>query len=413
MRIVLRHRTGGCGGIAEEHRLDDEILVDGVRDRLAHLQVGQFLAAMVDLDDELIGQPLITLGDHLEARHLGDAVEVGQRHGGEGGELDFFGFQRAGGRGAVRQHLIDDLVEIGLVLAPIVGVLRQPVILAGLVFGEFERTGADGRVVGRVRRDVADLVDVLRHDAAQRRQRVADQLERRRLGEFEHGGEIVRRVDGGQILEHGAAKILQRLPDLQRREGDVGGGEGLAVMPFDAVAQFERHRQAVGGTFPAQRQSWLEPVLAVEGGLGQRFDDLAGDEEDAVGGNDRRVEIARLGIGGKRPTGRPSSASAPSPIIGMAVEASSIAEPASIVRLEIVKSDMIELRPLRDPAGRAIPLGPAAREHPCGRRLWALPRVSPETELAHPCLALKISSAGPVWRKRFNLTYLVGPDWSV
>ena len=41
----------------------------------------------------------------------------------------------------------------------------------------------------------------------------------------------------------------------------------------------------------------------------------------------------------------------------MAVEASSIAEPASIVRLEIVKPDMIELRPLRDPAGRANPLG--------------------------------------------------------
>ena len=63
LRIVFRHRAGGAGGIAEEHRLDDEILVDGMGDRLAHLQVGQFLAAMVDLDDELISQRLIALGD--------------------------------------------------------------------------------------------------------------------------------------------------------------------------------------------------------------------------------------------------------------------------------------------------------------------------------------------------------------
>jgi hypothetical protein len=41
-----------------------------VGDRLAHLQVGQLLAAMIDLDDELVGQRLITLGDHLEARHI-------------------------------------------------------------------------------------------------------------------------------------------------------------------------------------------------------------------------------------------------------------------------------------------------------------------------------------------------------
>jgi hypothetical protein len=38
----------------------------------------------------------------------------------------------------------------------------------------------------------------------------------------------------------------------------------------------------------------------------------------------------------------------------MAVEASNRAE--SSVRLEMVKSDMINLRPLRDPVGRANPL---------------------------------------------------------
>ncbi|OWK22094.1 hypothetical protein AJ88_15085 [Mesorhizobium amorphae CCBAU 01583] len=166
LRIVLRHRAGGGGSITEEHRLDDEILVDCMRDRLAHFHIGQFLAAMVDLDDELVGQPLIALGDDLEARHLGDAVEVGQRHGGESGELDFFRLERGGRRGAIRQHLVDDLVEPGLVLAPIIGVLRQPVVLAGLVLSELERAGADRRVVGRVLLDLAGLVDVLRHHAA-------------------------------------------------------------------------------------------------------------------------------------------------------------------------------------------------------------------------------------------------------
>ena len=46
-------------------------------------------------------------------------VEIGQRHGREGGELDLVGLQRAGRRGAVGQHAVDDLVEIGLALAPV------------------------------------------------------------------------------------------------------------------------------------------------------------------------------------------------------------------------------------------------------------------------------------------------------
>ena len=175
---------------------------------------------------------------------LADAVEIGERHGREGGELDLVGLERAGRRGAVGQHLVDDLVEIGLALAPIVGVALQPVIFAGLVLGELERAGADRRVVGRVGRDVGAFVDMLGHDAGQRRQRVPDQLERRRLGEAEHGRQCVGRFDRLQILEHDAAEILQRLPDLQRREGDVGRGERLAVMPLDAVAQLEGHASA-------------------------------------------------------------------------------------------------------------------------------------------------------------------------
>ena len=135
--------------------------------------------------------------------------------GGEGGELDLVGFERAGRRGAVGQDAIDDLVELRLALAPVVGVALQPVVFAGLVLGEFERPGADRRVVGRIgSRCRRALVEVLGHDAGQRRQRVADELERRRLGESEDRGVVVRRLDRLEILEDDAAEILQRLPDL-------------------------------------------------------------------------------------------------------------------------------------------------------------------------------------------------------
>ena len=219
-------------------------------DRLAHLEVGELLAAVVDLDDELVGQRLVALGDHLDAVDLADALEIGERHGREGGELDLVGLQRAGRGGAVRQHAVDDLVEQRLAFAPIVGIALEPVIFARLVLGEFERAGADRRVVGRVGGDVGAFVEMLGDDAGQRRQGVADQLERRRLGEAEHRRQRVGRVDRLQILEDDAAEILQRLPDLQRREGDVGRAERLAVMPFDAVAQLEGDRQPVGRSFP-------------------------------------------------------------------------------------------------------------------------------------------------------------------
>ena len=58
-----------------------------------------------------------------------------------------------------------------------------------------------------------------------------------------------------RFLKTSAAEILQRLPDLQRREGDVGRGERLAVMPGDALAQLEGDRQPVGRSFPAMSRA--------------------------------------------------------------------------------------------------------------------------------------------------------------
>ena len=83
------------------------------------------------------------------------------------------------------------------------------------MLGELERAGADELGVGRVGGDVgAAFVDMLGDDGGDRRQRVADQLERRRLGEFEHRRVLVRRVDRLEIGEDQPAEILQRLPDV-------------------------------------------------------------------------------------------------------------------------------------------------------------------------------------------------------
>ena len=111
------------------------------------------------------------------------------------------------------------------------------------------------------------------------------------------GRVLVRRVDRLEIGEDQPAEVLQRLPDVERREGDVGRGEGLAVVPGHAFAQLEGDRKAVGRAFPACREPRREPVLALEGSFRQRLDHLAGDEEHAVRGDDGRVEVLRLGIG--------------------------------------------------------------------------------------------------------------------
>ena len=138
---------------------------------------------------------------------------------------------------------------------------------------------------------------MFRHDAADDGKRVADELQRCGPGEAEDRGRIVGRLDGLQIGEDDAAEILQRLPDVERREGDIGGGEGLAVVPGHALAQMERHRKPVLRAFPGGGETRRQPILAVEGGLGERLHHLARHEEHAVGGDDGRIEVLRLGIG--------------------------------------------------------------------------------------------------------------------
>ena len=80
-RRILRYGAGRCSGVTEKNLVDDEFPVNGVRDRLSDLEIRQFLAAMVDFHHQLIGQCLIAIRNNLYAGLLGDAGEIGERHG--------------------------------------------------------------------------------------------------------------------------------------------------------------------------------------------------------------------------------------------------------------------------------------------------------------------------------------------
>ena len=149
---VLRHRAGRLGGVAEEDRVQHELLVDRMGDGLPHLRGLQVLVAVVDLDDELIGQRLVAPGHDLEPRHLADPVKVDQRYGREGGELDLARLQRARRRGAVGEDTEHDLVEKRLLRIPVARVLLQQVVLARPILAPHEGPGADKGRVHRVLR---------------------------------------------------------------------------------------------------------------------------------------------------------------------------------------------------------------------------------------------------------------------
>ncbi len=296
LTVIARHRAGRSLCITEENRLHHEIAIDGVGDCLPDLQVGQFLAAMVDLHHKLIGQRLISFGNDLKPRHFRNTVEIGKRHGGKSCKIDFLGFQRSRRRSAIRQDAIDDLVEIRLTFAPVIGIFLKAIIFARLVPGIFERAGADELFIGRIGHDIRPGKYMFRQHRRQRGQGIADELERRRRGKMEDCRMLVRCFDLFQRLEHDPAKVLQRLPDFHGRKGYIGGSERRSVVPFDTLAQTERRRQPIAGAFPPRGEAGNKTVLALEGRLGQRLDHLACHEEYAVRCDDSRIEIARFRI---------------------------------------------------------------------------------------------------------------------
>ena len=192
-----------------------------MRNGLPDLEIGEDLVAVVDLDDQLVGQRLVALGHHFEFAVGGNAIQIRQRHLRKGGKLNFARLKCGGCPCPVRQYPEDHFVKLRLAFAPVILVAGETVVFAGLVLGEDEGTGAHGFIVGRVVGDVRALIQMLGQDTADHRKCIADQLQRGRLGELENGRQFVGCFHRFEVGKHRAPDILKRLPDLHRREGDV------------------------------------------------------------------------------------------------------------------------------------------------------------------------------------------------
>ncbi len=131
----------------------------------------------------------------------------------------------------------------GQPLLPVIRVLGQLDTLVRLVFDKLERSGAD-RVLAHLRRR-----DVARIDrrVARREQRQHGRLPLLQVQcRFERPvGRRFLQVDPPALAIIEAQLFLALIGQQVERAFDVGRGERLAVMPFDAVAQLEGQRGMV------------------------------------------------------------------------------------------------------------------------------------------------------------------------
>ena len=234
-------------------------MIDRHRHRLAQLRiVERRLARHQRVRREIGRRDLADRVGHL-ALHV-----LQHRHGQliREGHVELAGDKGEQLRRAVRDDRPFDRVEIGQPLLPVIRVLRDLDRLVRLELDELERPGAD-RVLPHLRRR-----DVARID---RREPGGEEGEERRLRPLQVKRRLIV-VVGGDVVEIGPprlagveAQFFLRLA-LQQIPGafDVGGGERLAVMPFDALVQFEGQILAVLAPGPALGEvgdDIVEPVL--------------------------------------------------------------------------------------------------------------------------------------------------------
>ena len=146
-------------------------------------------------------------------------------------------------------------------LLEVVGVLGELDRFVGLELDEFERAGADRLGAHLGRRDVAGI-DGRVAGGEQRQQRRLRPLQVERRFEIAVCRDVADLVVPG--LSRVLAEFLLRLAH-QHVEGafDVGRGERLAVMPFDALLQLEGELLVVAAPGPAFRQIGNDQLHAV------------------------------------------------------------------------------------------------------------------------------------------------------
>ena len=190
-----------------------------------------------------------------------DVLEQRDRHFGRECHVELAGDEGEKCGRAVRDDGELDAVEIRQALLEVVGIARQLDRFVGLELDELERPGADRVGAHLGRRDVAGI---------DRRIAGGEQRKQRRLRPFQVERRLVVAV-GRYVLDLVVPALARILTKFLRRlahqhiEGafDVGGGERLAVVPFDALAQFERQRLLVAAPGPALRQIRDDRIQAV------------------------------------------------------------------------------------------------------------------------------------------------------
>ncbi len=155
-------------------------------------------------------------------------------------ELDLAGTQRIDAVGRVAEVAVDHAVQLRFALA-IGGVGLQLDELVGLVAHEAERAGAD-----RGLRPPRIAVEPLARQRFQRmpgeHHQLGQHVEQRAvwLAEFEYRGQRIGRADLGDVAKPRAEdRAGTRVLGEFDGEGDIGGREILAVVPFHVRQQME------------------------------------------------------------------------------------------------------------------------------------------------------------------------------
>ena len=238
--VPLRdHAAENWRRLPEERAGDDRLAVDGVRDRLADLGIVERRLGVVR-QQPVVARALDRLADQIRVGLDGRPV-LGRdlvR------EVDHARHDRVGQRRDVGDDPVLHGIEVGLAFLVVVRVALELDRGARLVADELEGAASD-RLGIQV---MARFHQLLRHDRGAGKRHV-DQERPGALAEPEaHGQRIddLDRLDGLDLRAVGIAGI--RLAQPVEREFDVLGGERIAVVEGDAVAQLEGVGEAVLAT---------------------------------------------------------------------------------------------------------------------------------------------------------------------
>ena len=240
--------------VAQVEDIRDALVVNGPADGLAHPHVADIGAGRLLAHVEL--GPLDDVG--ALALH-GDAVRRGQpvglREGGRGRHpAGLAGLHGGHGGGLIGNEVIDHAVQVGAV-AVVVLVGLQLAVAAQLGLNELERAGAHRGLVGGVGEGIRPLVDVGGQDVGTLI--VADALHKGAagVGHVEDHRVVVRGLHGVNHLHIAVGVCLVAvLQDAVKGPLDILGGEGLSVVPLDALPQVEGVGHQIVGDVPGLGQ---------------------------------------------------------------------------------------------------------------------------------------------------------------